>query len=194
VKENNQTKSIIKTGLILFAITAIAALALALLNSVTAPIIEANNIEKTNAAMKNVMSAASDFEKLEDVGEVDKIVSDVYSAKDSGGKVVGVCVSVSPNGYGGAIDMIVGVGADGKVTGVDIINQSETAGLGSNATKPEFREQYVGKGTISKVVKTGAKEDEIDAITSATITSKAVTNGVNSAVAAAESVLAKEVK
>lgn len=190
----NQSGSIIVTGLILFAITAVAALLLALVNSVTAPVIEANNIAKTNASMKSVFQSAKEFSAVELGDEFDKTVTEVYTAKDENANIIGTCICVSPNGYGGAIDMVVGVGTDGKVTGVDIINQSETAGLGSKAVEPEFRNQYVGKGTVKKVVKTGAKEDEIDAITSATITSKAVTSGVNTAIETANSMLAKEVK
>lgn len=193
-KEASQTSEIIKTGMVLFAITAVAALALAVINTITAPIIQVNNIEKTNVSMKNVMQTAEKFEKIELSEDTDKIITEIYNAVDSDGNTVGACVCVSPNGYGGAIDMVVGVGNDGKVTGVDIINQSETAGLGSKSTEPEFKDQYIGKGTITKVVKAGAKEDEINAISSATITSKAVTTGVNTAVAVAEELLSKEDK
>ena len=193
----NNASSIIKTGLILFAITAVAALALAVVNNVTYPIIDKNNIEKTNMSMENVMKTAVEFIPTENDGQSDKTVSEIYTAKDDEGNVIGVCVCVSPNGYGGAIDMVVGVDKDSKVTGVDIINQSETAGLGANAVKPEFKDQYIGKSKISKVVKnnvTDKKDDEINAISSATITSKAVTSGVNTAIETAERIMAKEVK
>lgn len=190
----SKAKSIIKTGLILFAITAVSALLLAVVNGVTAPIIESNSIEKTNASMRSVFNDAKDFVPVERDADTDKTVTGIYAAKDESTATIGACICVSPNGYGGAIDMVVGVGADGKVTGVDIISQSETAGLGAKAVEEDFRAQYVGKGTVSKVVKSGAKADEINAITSATITSKAVTAGVNTAVAEAERVLAKEGK
>lgn len=182
----NKTSSILKTGGILCAITAVSALLLGAVNSFTAPIIEKNETEKTQKAMKNVMSEADSFEELEfDPSEEYESVNKIYEAK-KGGETVGWCVSAGPNGYGGAVNMIVGVGRDMKVTGVDIVSQSETAGLGSKSTEPEFRGQYVGKGRIDKVVKSGAGENEIDAITSATITSKAVTKGVNEAISAAE--------
>jgi electron transport complex protein RnfG len=178
---------ILKTGATLCAITAVAALLLAVVNSVTAPIIAENTAEKTQAAMKNVMSDAQSFDIAEfSPSDSTEDVTEVYAAKKADGSVAGYCVSVSPNGYGGAIDMIVGIGSDFKVTGVDIISQSETAGLGAKSTEPEFRDQYVGKGTIDKVVKSGAAENEINAISSATITSKAVTKGVNEAISAAE--------
>ena len=186
-----ETKRILKTGGILCAITAVAALLLGAVNSVTAPRIELNNYKKMQTAMQNVMKDADFFTEDTSFTPSDETadVSAVYTAEIKGNEIVGCCVSVSPNGYGGAIDMIVGVDKDLKVTGVDIINQSETAGLGSKSTEPEFREQYVGKSAIDKVVKTGAKENEINAISSATITSKAVTKGVNEAIEAAKNVM-----
>ena len=78
--------------------------------------------------------------------------------------------------------MIVGVDNDLKVTGVEIISQSETAGLGAKCTEDGFKAQFVGKTENIAVTKNGAKDNEIDAITSATITSKAVTKGVNDAI------------
>lgn len=182
----NKAGVILKTGGILCAITAAAALLLGSVNSVTAPIIKKNEEAKMQAAMSNVMPKADSFDALEFASSEEcESVEAVYTAKKNG-EAIGWCVSASPNGYGGAINMIIGVSSDLKVTGVDIVSQSETAGLGSKSTEPEFRGQYVGKGKISKVVKSGAGENEIDAITSATITSKAVTKGVNDALTASE--------
>ncbi len=178
----SDSKEIIKVGLILFAITAIAALVLALMNSVTAPIIQANEEEKQQLAMQKVLPEATSFgaENLR-TDSMDAIVTAVYKAEDAG-----YAVMVSTNGYGGAISMAVGVDRTGTVTGVDIISQSETAGLGSNCTKDEFKNQFIGKKAGIGVSKSGAKENEIDAISSATITSKAVATGVNAAIDAAE--------
>lgn len=185
-KMSNPTAQIFRTGGILCAITAVSALLLAAVNSVTAPVIDKNETAKMQAAMNNVMSAADSFEEIEFTASEDcESVDKIYAAK-KGGETVGWCVSASPNGYGGAINMMVGIDKNMLITGVDIISQSETAGLGSKSTEPEFREQYIGKGRIEKVVKSGAGEDEIDAITSATITSKAVTKGVNEAITASE--------
>lgn len=191
-KTSNTGVTVIKTGLILFVITAAAAFALAVVNSITAPVIAINNTEKTNQSMENVLPTASEFIGVESSGDIDKTVTEIYKATDDSGETIGVCVCVSPNGYGGAIDMVVGVDLEGKVTGVDIINQSETAGLGARSVEPEFRNQYVGKGIISKVVKIDAKADEIQAISSATITSKAVTAGVNTAIESAEKIIKGE--
>lgn len=78
--------------------------------------------------------------------------------------------------------MVVGVGTDGTVTGVSIISMSETSGLGANASKESFRGQFVGKSGELAVSKDGG---EIDALTGATITSRAVTSGVNTALVVA---------
>ena len=78
--------------------------------------------------------------------------------------------------------MVVGVGTDGTVTGVSISSMSETSGLGANASKESFRSQFVGKSGVLAVSKDGG---EIDALTGATITSRAVTSGVNTALVVA---------
>ena len=71
--------------------------------------------------------------------------SQIYEAQDATGEVIGVCVITAANGYGGEISILTGVDKDLKVTGIDILSHGETPGLGANATKPEFKEQYVGK-------------------------------------------------
>ena len=92
---------------------------------------------------------------------------------------------MSTKGYGGQIQLMVGISKEGKLAGIKILSQSETPGLGANATLPSFYEQYKEK-PISKdleVVKSGTSEDnQIQALTGATITSKAVTTGVNEAI------------
>ncbi len=186
--KQSDAKEIVRIGVILFAITALAALVLAVMNGVTAPLIEKNQLEKQNAAMQVVLPGADSFsDKNLKTDDMDSIVTAVYESKNK----KGYAVMVSPAGYGGAISMAVGVSLDGDVTGVDIISQSETAGLGSNCTKPEFKEQFIGKTAGVTVSKSGAKNNEIDAISSATITSKAVTAGVNAAISAVESITKK---
>ena len=176
-------KDVIKVALILFAITAVAAAILAAVNSVTAPVIAENERIAQEIAMKAVLPDATSFDEVEFTPDENSTVSEVYKSD------VGYAVKVAPKGYGGAISMIVGVDNDLKVTGVEIISQSETAGLGAKCTDGEFKAQFVGKTENITVTKNGAKENEIDAISSATVTSKAVTKGVNEAIA-----IAKEVK
>lgn len=170
---------ILKVGVILFAITAVAAAVLATVNGVTAPVIAENNRIAQENAMKKVLPSATEFAKIEYSEITDSSVSGIYKGSDAG-----YVVDVKQNGYGGTISLIVGVDNDLKVTGVEVISQSETAGLGANCKKDEFRSQYIGKTENIEVVKSNASGNQIDAISSATITSKAVTNGVNAAILA----------
>lgn len=165
--------SIIKISLILFIITALAAAILAGVNGVTAPLIAKNEQEKQSQAMEKVVPGAENFEETE---------NDAIFIGKSGGEILGYAVISEPQGYGGKISMVVGVDPEGTVLGVDIISQSETAGLGANCEKDEFKEKFVGKTAGVEVIKGGATGNQIDAISSATITSKAVTDGVNQAI------------
>ena len=186
MKEN--FKFIIKLGLILFLIVSVSTLALSLVNFVTKDIIAQKNIQLQDNARKNVLSEADRFELLNKTIEKDDSIGDIYTAY-SGNDTVGYCISVSVNGYGGLIDMIVGINEDLSVSGVNIISMSETAGLGANAQKEEFLSQYKNKTSDIKVVKSsGSESNSINAISGATITSKAVTGGVNKAIETAKAV------
>lgn len=178
--KKNDIAEIFKIGIILFLITSLSAGALAAVNTVTAPIIEQNEQKKRDEAMAKVMPDAQTFEKTEYTSE-DSSVTEVYTAGDSGWVIL-----CEPKGYSGAISMVVGVNNDLTVNGVDITSQSETAGLGANCVNEEFKGQFAGKTSGITVTKNGASDNEIDAISSATITSKAVTKGVNDALSAAE--------
>lgn len=180
--EKKDRLEILRVGLILFAITAISAFILAFVNSFTAPVIAENNKKAQDAAMKVVLPEGKNFEKVEFQPDENSIVNEIYSAGDAG-----VVVMASPRGYGGEISMAIGIDMEYKVTGIEVISQSETAGLGANCTKDSFKEQFIGKTGDIQVVKNGAKDNQIDAISSATITSKAVTKGVNEAIATVKS-------
>ena len=174
-------KDILKLGVTLFAICAVAALVLGVTNNITAPVIEERNIQASNEARKIVLSEADEFKELD--GMNSDIVLEVYEGiKD--GQVIGYTIKTSSKGYGGAIELMVGISKDGKITGVEIGNHSETPGLGSKATEPMFKNQYVDKDVSNSllVVKGSTNNDnEISAISGATITSNGVTNGVNAA-------------
>ena len=91
-----------------------------------------------------------------------------------------VVTTTSKEGYGGDIQITVGITTDGTVNGVSILSLSETAGLGMKATEPAFYEQYQGKQTEKfYVAKDGGEGEAIDALSGATITSRAVTGAVN---------------
>lgn len=87
-------------------------------------------------------------------------------------------IQVAPKGYGGAINMVVGVSDAGEVTGVAIISMSETPGLGSKANDDSFLNQFIGKRAGVSI---GKGSNNVDAITGATVTSRAVTAGVSEA-------------
>lgn len=175
-------ESILKLGIKLLIITAVAGLILGFVFNVTkAPIADQ---EKSNneAAMKELIVTADKFEK-KDITLTDGVL-EVNEGK-KGNDVVGYTLKMSTKGYGGQIQLMVGISKEGKLAGIKVLSQSETPGLGANATLPSFYEQYKEK-PISKdleVVKSGTSEDnQIQALTGATITSKAVTTGVNEAI------------
>lgn len=171
-------------SVVLFVICVVAAFLLALTNKVTAPAIAKVNAENEAKARTVVFAAADSFgEAVEtSVENVDSIVP----ALDENGEVIGyVVTSYDEKGYGGRISVMAGVAADGKVTGVSILDMSETAGLGANAKRDSFREQFIGKIKNITVSKDEAGGNSIDALTGATVTSRAVTRAVNAAIEAA---------
>lgn len=174
--------SIIKDALILFAITIIAGLLLGLTYTVTKEPIEQQKIKTRDDALKNVLGDAEFTEIDETLPEGSKIIN-IFSAKKDG-QIAGYAFKLeTKEGYGGKIEIIVGIETSGVVSGIDIIKHSETPGLGAKADQPAFKDQFKGKPTEDLVVvKTGASSDEeIDSISGATITSRAVTNAVNEA-------------
>ena len=181
-------KDMFKLGLNLLIISAIAALLLAFTNNITADTIAKRNEQANAEARKLVLESAQDFEQVKDVKTDNSKgveVSEIYEAKDASGNTVGYTLKVLPSGYGGTIELMVGIdSANGQVSGINVVSNSETAGLGAKATNPEFSDQYKGKPLEElSVLKNGTPGDtEIKAISGATITSTAVTNGVDAAI------------
>ncbi|MEG0050552.1 MAG: RnfABCDGE type electron transport complex subunit G [Terrisporobacter sp.] len=178
--------NIFKLGLNLFVICAIAAGLLAGTNQITAPLIEQRNEQANNEARQIVLSDAKEFKLLDSKkyeSKSDVEVVEVYEGLN-GSNLAGYTIKVLPKGYGGEIELMVGVKADGTISGVNIGNMTETPGLGAKAKEEAFYGQYTGKPAAQlEVIKSGvAGETEIQAISGATITSKAVTTGVNAAV------------
>ena len=170
----------IRLSLTLLVIAGLVALALAGVNSVTAPMIAKLNEQKTQQAIEAVLPGGG--EELESFSDDTGMVMAVYASEN------GYAVKVAPQGFGGAIQMMVGVDKDGKVLGISIISQTETAGLGADiAAKTQkgeqFRGQFMGQSGTLSVDKDGGV---IDSLTSATISSRAVTVGVNAALACVE--------
>lgn len=181
MKKQSSALYMLRLTLTLFVITAVMAALLSGINSITKDKIAAIQEEKLQSALAIVLPGAEGMEKIEFTSK-DSTIHSVY-APASTSAVQGYAVEVCPNGFGGEITMLVGVGADGKVTGISIISHSETAGLGAvSAAKTSageaFRGQFVGMDGYLAVTKDGG---QVDAIASATITSRAVVAGVNSA-------------
>ena len=174
IKKNRE--DIIKPLCVLLAICIIIPLALSVTNKVTVKKIAA--LEKTNSEknMKSLVSADS-FEKCDTDG------TEYYAAiKD--GNTAAYIFTESSKGYGGDVSVMTAVKTDGTVAGVAILDVSnETPGLGQNAAKESFFSQYVGLKKGVSLLKNGAKveNNEVDAVTGATITSTAVTRAVNAA-------------
>ena len=163
----------------LFAIATVVGILLALVNLATKDTIAQNKAEKKAKAMTEVMPGVADYDELT-VPEFDtaKDVTEVLLAKDASGTVLGYCVTTSTNGNDGAIELMVGIGTDGAITKVSIISQKETMYTNKHG---ELIARYEGKSGEVKLTNDGGS---IDAISGATITSRAVTKGVNSALQA----------
>ena len=182
-KQQSTGAYIARLTLTLLIIAAVCAGLLGLVNAITEEQIAILTEQKTQASMQEVMPDASSFEEVDYTGaDTTGLVTAANAALDASGNVIGYVVQTEPSGFGGVIQMVTGVDASGTCTGVSIISHSETSGLGANATKPAFRDQFVGKSGTVAVEKDGG---DIVALTGATITSRAVTNGVNAAVACA---------
>jgi electron transport complex protein RnfG len=202
-KKSNGGSTIIKDALILFAIALVLSAILGFTNELTKdriaeqkilqkerayeevfPGLEGGSIKNTDELTALVENSTSVLALSSDTNIVEgSTINDILEVDDASGNLIGYVVNVTNSkGYGGDIEMAVGMDKDLKITGLSIISNSETAGLGANCTKETWRAQFNGKTipiTYSKTGATGA--NEIDAISSSTFTTKAVVWGVNSA-------------
>ncbi len=177
--------SIFHPGIVLGVIALSVGLLLSVANYFTKDTIAAGKEEEIASALAQVLPTAQSFEEMPPDG-ADETITAMYIGKDASGETAGYCVQAEPSGYGGPIVMMVGIGNDGSVEGVNITEHSETPGLGALASEEKFSRQYKGIKEPAKVDKDGG---EIEAITGATITSRAVTEGVNAALEAVQSLL-----
>jgi len=181
MKTESTVKYVLRLALTLLLITSFVAAALAAVNAVTEPQIAQLTAEKTQKAIEAVLPGGYDSE-VTDFANPDGLVSKVYAGAN------GYAFEVIPGGFDNTITMMVGVDTEGKVLGISVVSHTETAGLGAVAAATTsageaFRGQFEGKSGSVFVSKDGG---EIDAITGATITSRAVCTGVNAALACAE--------
>lgn len=199
---NSDMKSMIKDTLILFAITLIAGLTLGVVYQVTKEPIAAQKEKAKQEACQEVFADAASFEQIviadtegnaidgnnmpdsetwSENGYDAVNIGEIAKALDGNGNILGYVITVTDHeGYGGDIEFMMGIRADGTLNGISLLSISETAGLGMRAEevlKPQFENK---KAEVFEYTKSGAMGDsQIDAISGATITTHAVTNGVN---------------
>lgn len=178
--KNSKAKEIIVPAVSLFLICVVVTALLALTNAVTAPKIDALAVETQDASKKQVLSSAASFSEEKQV-EKDGVSYTYYDGLASDGSVMGYVFVTSAKGYGGDISVMVGVLGDGTVAGVNILSINETAGLGMNAKNQSFLDQFLGKSGEIGVAKNNPSDTEIQALTGATITSRAMATAVNTA-------------
>ncbi|MCI9632457.1 RnfABCDGE type electron transport complex subunit G [Schaedlerella arabinosiphila] len=195
---------IVKNTLILSAITIVAGCLLGLVYEITkAPIAQAQENAKQEA-YKTVLADAAEFtvddtldaaaaaNVLQEAGYTGDDIAEVAKALDASGAVMGYVITVtSHEGYGGDIKISVGILSDGTVKGIEMLEISETAGLGMKAAEDDFKNQFKDK-QVEKFSYTKSGEDgddKIDALSGATITTNAVTNAVDCALVYFQNVL-----
>ena len=167
-----QSKTWIVLSLVLTCV--IAAVALSQVYAVTKPVIDGQAAESLTASLSEVLPGASDFAELEP--------GTVWSANDAAGNRIGIVFKTSPRGYGGPITVVVGLDTTGRIAGLGIgADMKETPGLGQKARETWFRDQFRGKSESEVALK--RDNGMLDAISAATITSRAVANGVKQGMA-----------
>lgn len=198
-KNEKQKSTLLKDAIALFLITLVSGLALSYVYEITKAPIEEQHIAKKLKANQTVFVDASTFvidEELMDLAASTDLVSlnpiyegvtidEISHAFNSSNEAIGYNITVTTTtGYKDPITMVFGYSNDGVIQGLEMISINETAGLGMNAKNPDFIDQFVGKNVDQfETTKIGAtKDNEIDAISGATITSKAVVNAVNTGI------------
>ena len=192
---------IIKDALALTLITLVAGVTLGGVYEITKDPIAKQEAQAKAEAYEQVFTDAAAFEAVEMDDTLTKTIRDqldqegykaqsieeVMRAEDQSGETLGYAFTVvTSEGYGGDIQFSMGVQNDGTLNGISILSIGETAGLGMNADTPAFKDQFVGK-QVEKLqyTKNGVtQDDEINAISGATVTTNAMTNGVNAGLCA----------
>ena len=162
-------KETVQLGKYLLIICAVAGVALAVTNYYTSRKIQKEKAAARDSSLSEVLPAATDFRVIDSSDSV-------FEGFDGRNNSVGYVLSVSTNGYSSQIQALVGIDKKYAVTGVKILSQQETPGLGSKISEKSFLEQFKGK-VFDKLL---LKKDggAIDGITSATISSRAITNAI----------------
>ena len=177
-------KDILIPTVALLLICLVATALLAVTNSITQEKIALNAVETEKASRMLVLPEGKEY------GEVTTLENGITYCvgTDAQGEEVGYVFTSGAKGYGGTVSVMVGIGTDGAITGVEILSHAETPGLGANAVKPDFKNRFIGKAGQLTVDKNSNDGQNVQAITAATITSKAVTNAVNAVTSAYEEI------
>lgn len=192
---------IIKDALALTLITLVAGVALGGVYEITKDPIARQEAQAKAEAYEQVFTDAAAFEEvkmddtliqtirdqLDQEGYKAQSIEEIMRTEDQSGEMLGYAFTVvTSEGYGGDIQFSMGVQNDGTLNGISILSIGETAGLGMNADTPAFKDQFVGKQVEQlQYTKNGAtQDDEINAISGATVTTNAMTNGVNAGLCA----------
>lgn len=192
---------IIKDALALTLITLVAGVALGGVYEITKDPIARQEAQAKAEAYEQVFTDAAAFEEVEmddtliqtirdqldQEGYKAQSIEEIMRAEDQSGEMLGYAFTVvTSEGYGGDIQFSMGVQNDGTLNGISILSIGETAGLGMNADTPAFKDQFVGKQVeqLQYTKKGATQDDEINAISGATVTTNAMTNGVNAGLCA----------
>lgn len=179
-------KDILKLGLILAVFAVVSCLSLALVNSITDPVIKARKMAESAAAMKQVFAEAAEFEPVKDftAKEGSVVFRSVNLAKKADGSLLGAVVEAEGPTYDKAV-ILVGVDMSYSVTGTVILELSDTPGFGQKANEGGYMNQYIGKNASDAF----AVGDDIAAISGASISSKGIAAIVKSAVNEAKTII-----
>ena len=190
-KVDMDPKYIAKLAVTLFVTCVIVAGLLGFVNKLTLPNITAANEKKTAEAIQKVLPELEGspvaMELTDDMtaaaSGAGATVTEAYEAQ-AGGSTIGYALKIVASGSQGNIEMMVGVDGEGTVTGVSIVKNSETSGIGSRVMENEngVLDQFIGKSAADGTLAVGTN---VDAISGATVSSRGVTTGVNAALAVA---------
>lgn len=197
-------KAFFKDILIFVTITIVAGLSLAVVNSITKNPIALQNEKivqdsyqsvfedgkafKSNDKINQLIRSFPDIikDKKYSFGENGIIIDDALVANNKNNETIGHIIKVTTkDGYGGDITLVIGIDNNDNITGIEVLSINETVGLGMNAKNDSFKNQYYHKKLNSFTITKNSKQNdqEIDALSGATITSKAFNNAVNGALA-----------
>lgn len=189
-EKNKRYNDIIIPTAVLTVICIVVTLALSSANLLTHKKIKALSQQAQTEAMSKLMEG--DYEEVTEKLKSNEVT---YHIVKENGNILGYIFKTSAKGYGGAISVMTAINIDGTVKAIEILDASgETPGLGQNVTKADWFSQFKGLKNKITVIKGGSansQNNEINAVTGATISSKAVTNAVNTALDYAKEIIVK---